>query len=457
MSKENGMIYDVNDKPPFKENLMFAFQQFLAICAATILVPLIVDPTGEYLNMASALIGAGFGTIVYLLFTQFKSPVFLGSSFAFIAPLFTAMTCGFLGIIVGALIAALVYVIIALAVKAGGVGWINKYMPPIVIGPTVALIGFLLAGTAMTYVMFNEYNSGLPTASYNLWSILIGLVAFWVIAIVSCRAKSSIRLYPFIIGLLFGYIVAVIATAIGGAIGYADLQLVDFSPFDKVGDLDNWIPQLTFVGLIGQDLSAVDMGNIVNIIVIYFVTAFVVFAEHLGDHKNISAILKRDLLEDPGLHRTLLGDGIGSFVGALFGGVPNTTYGESIGCVALSKNASTRTILLAAIISILIAFIYPLVVFVETIPWTIIGSTCIALYGFISVSGLRMLTGIDLMKPGNLYVVASVFICGLGGLVLNFGGNVFIDGIAPALIVGIITNILINHHKGAEEEDAVAE
>ncbi len=171
MSKENGMIYDVNDKPPFKENLVFAFQQFLAICAATILVPLIVDPTGEYLNTASALIGAGFGTIVYLLFTQFKSPVFLGSSFAFIAPLFTALSCGFLGVIVGALVAALVYVLIAAIVKFGGVGWINKYMTPIVIGPTVALIGFLLAGTAMTYVMFNEYNAALPTASYNMCSI----------------------------------------------------------------------------------------------------------------------------------------------------------------------------------------------------------------------------------------------------------------------------------------------
>ncbi len=276
----------------------------------------------------------------------------------------------------------------------------------------------------------------------------------WVIALVSCRAKGSIRLYPFIVGLLFGYVIAVIATGIGGAIGYADLELVDFSPFDKVGDFSNWAPQITFIGLIGQDLSAIDMGNIVNIIVIYFVTAFVVFAEHLGDHKNISAILKRDLLEDPGLHRTLLGDGIGSFVGALFGGVPNTTYGESIGCVALSRNASTWTILLAAIICIVIAFLYPLVVFVDTIPWTIIGSTCIALYGFIAVSGLRMLTGIDLMKPGNLYVVAAVFITGLGGLFFDFGGNVVIDGIAPALIVGVITNILINHHKGAEEEEA---
>ena len=444
------MLYDVADRPPMKENLIFALQQFLAICAATILVPLIVDPTGQYLNMASALIGAGLGTIVYLLFTQFKSPVFLGSSSAFITPLFTALSCGFFGVIVGALVAALVYVMIAVMVRTIGVGWINKYIPSIVIGPTVALIGFMLAGIAMTYIMYNEYSASLPTATYNLWSILIGLVGFFVIAYVSSRAKGSIKLYPLIVGIVIGYVIALIATGIGIATGYVDLQLIDFTPFDKVGDLNNWVPKLTFIGLIGQDLSLIDAGLIINIIVIYFVTGFVVFAEHIADHKNISTIVKKDLLEDPGLHRTLLGDGIGSFVGALFGGVPNTTYGESIGCVALSKNASTWTILLAAILCIIIAFIYPFVVFVETIPWTIVGSICIALYGFIAVSGLRMLSGVDLMEPSNLYVVAATFICGLGYLVFDFGNGIVIKGIAPALIVGIFTNILLNIRKDSK-------
>lgn len=455
MSEENGMKYDVGDKPPFKENLICALQQFLAISAATILVPLIVDPTGEYLNMASALIGAGFGTIVYLLFTQFKSPVFLGSSFAFIGPLFMAIGCGFFGLIIGALVACLVYVLIAVIVLAGGIRWINKYLPPIVIGPTVALIGFFLAGTAMTYVMYNEYNAALPTASYNMFAIILGLFAFMVIAYTSVRARSSIRMYPFIVGIAVGYVAALILTGIGMATGIQDLQLIDFSPFEKIGDFNNWIPQLTFVGLLGQDLSAVDMSKIVTIIVAYFVTAFVVFTEHLGDHKNISSILKRNLFADPGLHRTLLGDGVGSFVGAIFGGVPNTTYGESIGCVALSKNASTRTILLTAFICIIVAFIYPIVVFVETLPWCVIGSTCIALYGFISVSGLRMLSGVELMDPRNLYVVAAVFICGLGGLYFDFGGGVVIDSLAPALIVGIITNIVMkNHLMNPELEEA---
>jgi len=454
MSKENGMIYDTGDTPPFKENLICALQQFLAISAATILVPLIVDPSGHYLNMASALIGAGFGTIVYLLFTQFKSPVFLGSSFAFIGPLFSALACGFFGILLGALVACLVYVAIALTVKVGGVKWIDKYMPPIVIGPTVALIGFFLAGTAITYVMYNEYNSALPTASYNLWAILLSLVAFWAIAYISVKGRGSSKMYPFIIGIIFGYVIALVMTFIGNATGIVDLQLVDFSPFEKIGDLGNWLPQLTFMGLLNEGLSLADLPNILTIIIAYFVTAWVVFAEHLGDHKNISTIIKKDLLKDPGLHRTLLGDGVGSFVGSIFGGVPNTTYGESIGCVAISRNASTRTILLTAIICIIVAFVYPVVVFVETLPWCIIGSTCIALYGFIAVSGLRMLSGVDLMKPENLYVVASVFICGLGGLFFDFGSGVVIKDLAPALIVGVITNILLNHGKKAEPEEA---
>ena len=438
MSNENGMIYDVEDKPPMKENVVFVLQEFLAIIAATILVPVLVDPNGEYLNQAAALIGAGAGTIVYLLFTKFKSPVFLGSSFAFITPLTMAITCGFFGILLGAFIAALVYVLLALVIKAIGTGWMDKYMPPVVIGPTVALIGFSLAGSAMNNVM------GLSSGGYNLWCILVGLITFFVVVLISVKIKGKLNMFPFVIGIVAGYIVASILTGIGNAADIEQMKLISWAKFDTVSNFENWIPDLTVVGLFKQDLSNLDGSVLINICVIYFVTAFVVFAEHIGDHKNLGSIIGRDLINDPGLKRTLPGDGVGSFVGAVFGGIPNTTYGESIGCVALSKNASVYTTLYTAIFCIAIAFLYPFVVLVGTIPSCVVGGICIALYGFISVSGLRMFKDIDLNDSANLYVVASIFICGIGALTFNFiigGYNIDIGGIAAALIIGIVTNL----------------
>ena len=444
------MIYDVEDKPPMKENIVFVLQEFLAIIAATILVPVLVDPNGEYLNQAAALIGAGAGTIVYILFTKFKSPVFLGSSFAFIAPLITALSCGYFGIIFGAFIAALVYVMLALIIKAVGTGWMDKYLPAVVIGPTVALIGFSLAGSAMNNVM-----GVTGFGSYNLWCIVVGMITFFTVVLISVKIKGKLNMFPFVIGIIVGYIVASILTGIGNAADVEDLKLISWASFDKMSDFSNWIPDLTFIGLFDQDLGSLDMSKVINIAVIYFVTAFVVFAEHIGDHKNLGSIIGRDLINDPGLKRTLPGDGVGSFVGALFGGIPNTTYGESIGCVALSRNASGWTTLYTAIFCIAIAFVYPFVLLVGTIPACVVGGICIALYGFISVSGLRRFREIDLNEPANLYVVAAIFICGIGALTFNFiigGYDIIIDGIAAALIVGIITNLFCRSKIGEKAE-----
>ena len=404
-------------------------------------MPILVDPAGEYLNQASALIGAGAGTIVYLFFTKFKSPVFLGSSFAFIAPLITALSCGFFGILLGAFVAAMVYVILALIIKAIGTGWMDKYLPPVVIGPTVALIGFSLAGSAMKNVMGTEVSGEF----YNLWCIFVGLLTFFVVVLISVKIKGKLSMFPFVIAIAAGYIVATIITGIGNAADIENMKLISWAKFDTVCDLGNWIPDLVIVGVMKQDLGSLDVSKLINIFVIYFVTAFVVFAEHIGDHKNLGSIIGRDLINDPGLKRTLPGDGVGSFVGALFGGIPNTTYGESIGCVALSKNASVFTTLCTAIFCIVIAFLYPFIVLVGTIPACVVGGICIALYGFISVSGLRMFKDIDLNDSANLYVVAAIFICGIGALAFKFvvgGYDIVIDGIAAALIVGIVTNLL---------------
>ncbi|MBO5927739.1 MAG: uracil-xanthine permease, partial [Clostridia bacterium] len=297
MSKQ-GLVYQVNQKPPFGKNLIFAFQQFLAIIAATILVPVLADKTGVYLSQSAALLGAGVGTIIYLLLTKFKSPVFLGSSFAFIFPLSIAVAYGYLGIFLGAVFAGLVYLLLALIVKVAGTNWITKLMPPVVIGPTVALIGLSLSGSAMNNVM----NTAGGPAGYNLVSILIGIVTFLITIIVSVKGKKGLRLFPFVIGVLGGYVLAVILTLIGKAANVSYLQLVSFEPFAKIADIKEWLPNLTFLGIFKEGASKLDgFAGVVSIFVTFAPVALVVFAEHIADHKNISTIIGTDLLKDPGL------------------------------------------------------------------------------------------------------------------------------------------------------------
>ncbi len=466
---KNGLIYDVNEKPPFGKNLLFAFQQFLAIIAATILVPILSDSTGVYLSQSAALIGAGVGTIVYLLFTKFKSPVFLGSSFAFITPLSTAVAYGYFGIILGSVFAALVYVVIAIIVKLVGSEWLNKLMPPVIIGPTVALIGLSLSVSAMNNLMnisgdavknvtsqpiINGFYQVSTASSYNLLAILVGIVTFMIVVIASVKGSKTMKLFPFVIGVLGGYVLAAAITLIGyNGFGSEYCKLIDFSIFANVKDFSKWLPNITFIRAFsgttpdGSTANTVtSFTDVVTLFVAFAPVALVVFAEHVADHKNISSIIGKDLLKDPGLHRTLLGDGVGSFVGAAFGGCPNTTYGESIGCVAITGNASVWTIFTTAILSIVIAFFYPAMVFVETIPSCIVGGICIALYGFIAVSGLRMFKHVDLDNSKNLFIVAAIFVTGLGGMYLQID-KVQISSIACALILGIIVNVVLKPAK----------
>ncbi len=459
---KNGLIYDVHEKPPFGKNLLFAFQQVLAILAATVLVPLLVDQDTGRMSQASALIGAGVGTMVYLLFTKFRSPVFLGSSFAFIPPLLTGVLYGYCGIILGSIFAGLVYVIIALIVKKVGANWINKLMPPVIIGPTVALIGLSLAGSAMNNVM----NTAVDVANYNLLGIVVGIVTFLTTVIVSVKGSKGLKMIPFIIGVLAGYVVASIITLIGyHACGSLYCKLVDFSKFEAVADFNNWLPKLTFIGAIKELTNGevlLDGAGVISILLAFAPVAMVVFAEHVADHKNLGTIIGKDLLKDPGLDRTLLGDGVGSMAGAFFGGCPNTTYGESVGCVAITKNASVSTIFITSIMCIVLAFVYPVMVFIQTIPDCVVGGICIALYGFIAVSGLKMFKDVDLGDSKNLFVVAAILIPGIGGLTLNFGVldgglNTFTDplikisAIACALILGIITNLILKPAKAKEQ------
>ena len=450
------LIYKVKDRPGFGKTLVFAFQQVLAILAATIAVPAIV---GNGLSQAAALFGAGIGTLVYLLFTKFRSPVFLGSSFAFIGSMFAAFAgaasakAGLVGIMIGAAFAGLVYIVIAIIVKLTGVKWINKVMPAAVIGPTVSIIGLSLAGNAVSdltkgKVLDAEGNS---LASPYI-SLLCGLITLFVVILCSVYGKKMAKLIPFIIGILAGYAAAAIFTVIGIKTNNVSLQIIDFSAFAGLKIFE--IPNFTFYdAIIGGGFKDINAGYIATVAFAYVPVAFVVFAEHIADHKNLSSIIGSDLTEDPGLHRTLLGDGVGSVTGAIFGGCPNTTYGESVGCVAITKNASVVTILTTAIMCLVISFFGPFVTFLASIPNCVMGGVCVTLYGFIAISGLKMIQEVDLNDNRNLFVVAVILICGIGGLTVSFG-KITITSIACALILGIITNVILSGKKEKGTDNA---
>lgn len=489
MSK-NQLVYDVNDKPAFGKNLVFAFQQVLAIMAATIAVPTIIGlPT----QIPAAILGAGLGTIVYLLFTKFKSPVIISSSFAFLSSLSTALCFGYCGIILGGILAGLVYVVLAIIIKFAGSKWVSKLMPPVIIGPTVALIGLSLAGSAMGDIVkasgIKEVAGELVSVtngSYNLVALLCGLVTLITICICSTQKRFKMgRLIPFIIGIGAGYAVASFFSIFGYACNVEYLQIVNWKPivenFAALGDSTASVgakfqsflnyPDFALIEAI-KELVTGNVSEAVNtatkgvattltwagvgeVALAFIPVALVVFAEHIADHKNLGSIIGRDLVEgEPGLCRTLLGDGVGSMAGTVFGICPNTTYGESVGCVAITKNASVSTIFLAAIMCIVLSFISPLMALLRTIPACVMGGVCLTLYGFIAVSGLKMFKDINLGDNKNLFTVSTILIAGIGGLSIKIPYALAGDGtvtktititsIATALVLGIIVHAIIN-------------
>ena len=445
------LVYGIKDKPKFGQLLIFALQQVLAILAATIAVPAII---GNGMSQSAALFGAGVGTLVYQLFTKFKSPVYLGSSFAFLGSMGAAFggaasaSAGFAGILLGAVFAGLVYVVIAIVVKLVGVKWINTLMPPVVIGPTVAIIGLSLAGNAVGdlstgKVMVEQTTQAIVDGAIvdqvNMVSgaspyvtLICGLVTLFAVMVFSVYGKKMMKLIPFILGILCGYVVATIFTVIGIATNNVALQVINFSVFQNMEIFA--VPQFTFLEAM-KGVKDVNASYIATVAVAYVPVAFVVFAEHIADHKNLSSIIGQDLLEEPGLHRTLLGDGVGSIAGAIFGGCPNTT-----------RNASVITITAAAVMCIVISFFGPFVTFLASIPNCVMGGVCMALYGFIAVSGLKMVQKVDLGQSKNLFVVSVILIAGIGGLTLSFG-KVTLTSVACALILGIITNVLLSKAK----------
>ena len=452
----NNIVYSVNQKPPLGKLILSAFQQLLAVLAATIAVPAII---GNGMSQSAALFGAGVGTLVYLAFTKFKSPVFLGSSFAFLGSMSAAFagaataSIGYVGLILGGTFAALIYVILSLLVKLFGTKWIDNIMPPVVIGPTVAIIGLSLAPNAIGDLSLGNVYNDAGEVLANPY-ICIGVGIFTLIAVInfSIFANKTSKMIPFILGIALGYIVASILTLIGNLANVDVLKIIDFSLFKNI----QWVPDFAFIQAFTKpndlSMSGGEWAKYIGVIALaYIPVAFVVFAEHIADHKNLSSIIGNDLLKEPGLHRTLLGDGVGSFVGSVFGGCPNTTYGESIACVAISGNASVWVTGLTAILAIVISFFGPFVTLLATIPSCVMGGVCMALYGFIAVSGLKMLKDVDLSDNKNIFVISTILVAGVGGLVLRFYG-IEITEVACALILGIIINGFVNFTNSKKKE-----
>ncbi len=465
------LIYDVHDRPGLSKTLLFAFQQMIAIMAATLLVPMLMSgfamSNGNklYFDPAAALFGAGIGTLFYTFATKRKSPVFLGSSFTFLGAYAAIihMNYGYWGVIIGIALAGLVYVVLAAIIKLAGSGWVNKLMPPVIAGPIVTLIGLSLSSTATGWMSSNGVEN-----HYSLLTILVGAVTFFAIVIVSIKGSKNLRLIPFIIGVGAGYIFALILTLIGNAADIAALQILSFDSFKAAFDpftINSIVdyPKFTFLQAMTHNVEGVlpiDAAAVGNIAITFVPIAIVELAQHIADHKNLGALIGKDLIKEPGLDRTLIGDGVGSIIGGFFGGAANTTYGESIGCVAITKNASIVSIITAGLGCMVLSFFTPFVALINSIPKCVMGGACVALYGLIAVSGLSMLKEVDLGKNKNLYIVSAILVIGIGGLSLNFGFNpvtkgplVQVTALATALIFGIITNVIVSTGKDRSEED----
>ena len=427
MVEENSnMLHDTGDKPPALQWLLLAIQHVCAMFGATILVPIVVNTTAgaDILSIPVALVSSGLGTLIYLVCTRNRSPVYLGSSFAFIAPMVAGYAIGGTGSVFTALmIVGIVYVIISLIIRMSGPGWINKLLPPVVVGPMIMVIGLSLAPTAIQEI-------GLDLTVVPFTNLVVAMVAFIMTALVAVRGRGIQQVIPFLIGIIFGYIAAAL------------LGMVDFAPVWSAHVIE--IPKF-YLPIMHYDLNFAAVLTIVPI-------ALVTMVEHVGDHKVLSEIIGRDLIEDPGLQRTLLGDGLATFLAAFLGGPANTTYGENTSVVGMTRVASTYVIGLAALIAIVFAFSGHLTALLTAIPQPVLGGISILLYGFICVNGLKILihNQVDFNNTKNVVVAATMLVLGLGGAALSlaYGDlSISISGMSLAAITGVVLNLIVPEEK----------
>ena len=417
-SKQAGLILDVYDKPSTGKGILLSIQHIFAMFGATILVPLVVG-----LPVSVALFASGLGTLVYQFLTQQKVPVYLGSSFAYISAMQIAiqqMGGDLSASQTGIMLTGLAYVLIAGLIAVFGTDWLNRIMPPIVIGPMIMVIGLGLSATAIE-------NAGFVTA--GSWrEILVALVTFLITAFVNTRAKGFMKIIPFLVGVVAGYLVAVF------------LGLVDFSP---VAEAD-WfaLPEFYFP-FETQAFNSYDLyfgPETWAILPLVLATA----AEHIGDHAMLGEICKKDFIDDPGLTRTLMGDGLATALSAFFGGPANTTYGENVGVIGMTRIASVSVVRNAAILAVIISFLGKFTALISTIPDPVLGGMSIILYGVIASSGLKVMIEdrTDFNKPRNLIIASAMLVIGIGGAVLDIG-LVTLSGTVLSALVGIVLNLIL--------------
>ena len=431
---EKKMTYDVNECPPLGKWIILALQHVFAMFGATILVPILVNAAaGEVvLTIPVALVTSGIGTLIYILCTKGKSPVYLGSSFAFITPIAAAfLKGGISGAMTGIMAVGILYIIVALIIKFVGKDWLDKLLPPVVIGPMIMIIGLGLAPSAISQI-------GIAAGTAMEWkTVLVAFVSFLVTAIVMTKAKGFFKVIPFLFGIISGYVVSLM------------LGMIDFSA----------VSEAKFFAMPNFTLPFVDYKISFTALVTILPIALVTICEHIGDHKSLSNIIGKDLIKDPGLDRTLLGDGIATLVAGFLGGPANTTYGENTSVVGMTKVASVKVIGLAAIISIMFGFLGKFTALISTIPDAVLGGVSLLLYGFIAVNGLKVLISnqVDFEKPVNVIVASTMLVLGLGGAAISIVSgdlSVTISGMSLASIAGIILNLTL---RGKEVEIVVEE
>lgn len=426
MSTTSNMIYGIHDKLPPRRLIVAALQQVVACFVATILIPQICG-----IPIAPAMVGAGIGTLIYQFFTDGYSPMFISSSGAFVAAVISALALGnghnFTAVALGGMMVALVYSLVGLGLVRYGSRWLHKYLPPVVIGPVVAVIGLNLATFLPTYFQVH--------GEYNLWGMFLGGLTLLTVALISHYGKGFWKNLPFLTSTLIVYGIASLITLCG-------VPLIDFSVFKGVHLFQ--LPDFSFFHI---NFTTFDWSLLPQIALLFIPISIVGISEHISDHKALSAVIDVDLTENPGLGRTLLGDGIASAIGCYLCGLPNTSYGESVGTTGFSRICSKDVIALAAAIMALAGFIGPLQAFLASIPSAIFGGCAVILYGYIALSGIRLIanSNIDFNNAKNDIILAAVLTVGVGGVVLDFGIINF-GTTALALIVGVVLNLVLRGH-----------
>ena len=415
------MLYNINDKLPVKRLIVAALQQVIACFVATILIPQICG-----LPIAPAMLGACIGTLIYQLCTRGQSPMFISSSGAFVAAVIGGLALGaapnYTAVAIGGAIVCIVYCVIGFIINKSGTEWLNKVLPPVVIGPIVAVIGLNLATFIPTYFQIN--------GQYSLIGIGLGMLTLVITALISHYGKGFIRNLPFLFSILIVYGFAALLTVCG-------VPIIDFSVFNNVKLIQ--VPDFAFL-----HLNTFDWALLPQVLMLFLPLSLVTIAEHTSDHKALSAVIGKDLTQEPGLGKTLIGDGIATAAGCLIAGLPNTSYGESVGTTGFSKICSRYVISLAAVIMGLAAFFGPLQAFLVSIPSSIFGGCAAVLYGYITLSGIRTIkdNNIDLNNNKNVTIIASVLTLGVSGAVCDFG-VVSIGTTALAMLVGIVLNLIL--------------